>query len=179
MIRGAAIGVLVTLQALCVAFFLYEIGSGLMDLGGPIPWRLHELIEIGAALGLLVGLVLGLFALRNSFRRTRRAEERLREASGAFHELIEARFEEWGLTAAERDVALFALKGFSTSEIARLRTTSDGTVKAQSASIYRKAGVTNRAQLLSVFIEHLLGEDVAAGDENPERAEEQFRPTGS
>ena len=63
---------------------------------------------------------------------------------------------EWGLSPAERDVALFAIKGLSTSEIAALRTTSEGTVKAQTAAIYRKAGVSGRPQLLSLFIEDLL-----------------------
>ena len=50
-------------------------------------------------------------------------------------------------------MALFAIKGMSTAEIARLRTTSEGTVKAQTAAIYRKAGVSGRPQLLSLFIE--------------------------
>ena len=54
------------------------------------------------------------------------------------------RFDDWALTPAERDVALFALKGLSLAEIARLRSTSQGTVKAQTNAIYRKAGVTGR-----------------------------------
>ena len=53
-------------------------------------------------------------------------------------------------------MALFAIKGMNTAEIADLRQTSQGTVKAQSAAIYRKAGVANRAQLLSLFIDHLM-----------------------
>jgi hypothetical protein len=35
----------------------------------------------------------------------------------------------------------------STAEIAALRSTSEGTVKAQTNAIYRKAGVTGRSQL--------------------------------
>jgi DNA-binding CsgD family transcriptional regulator len=54
-------------------------------------------------------------------------------------------------------VALFAIKGMSTAEIAGLRRVSEGTVKAQTAAIYRKAGVSGRPQLLSLFIEDLLG----------------------
>jgi DNA-binding NarL/FixJ family response regulator len=53
-------------------------------------------------------------------------------------------------------VALFAIKGLSTPEIAQLRQTSEGTVKAQTAAIYRKAGVTGRPQLLSLFIEDMM-----------------------
>lgn len=49
------------------------------------------------------------------------------------------RFADWGLTPAERDVALFAIKGLSLAGIASLRKTSGGTVKAQTNAIYRKA----------------------------------------
>jgi DNA-binding CsgD family transcriptional regulator len=99
-------------------------------------------------------------ALRGSMRARSRAEESLRRASGDFMELLAERFAEWGLTPAERDVALFAIKGLSTAEIATLRTTSEGTVKAQTNAIYRKAGVSGRSQLLSLFIEDLMRDDL-------------------
>jgi DNA-binding CsgD family transcriptional regulator len=44
----------------------------------------------------------------------------------------------------------------STQEIAELRQTSEGTVKAQTNAIYRKAGVSGRPQLLSLFIDELM-----------------------
>ncbi len=56
-------------------------------------------------------------------------------------------------------MALFSIKGMSLAEIAELRNTSDGTVKAQSNAIYRKAGVSGRPQLLSLFIEDLMAGD--------------------
>jgi DNA-binding NarL/FixJ family response regulator len=65
----------------------------------------------------------------------------------------------------ERDVALFAIKGMTTAEIAQWRDTSEGTVKAQTNAIYRKAGVTGRPQLLSLFIEDLM--DEATAGRNP------------
>lgn len=37
-----------------------------------------------------------------------------------------------------------------------MRDTSEGTVKAQTYAIYRKAGVAGRPQLLSLFIEDLM-----------------------
>lgn len=64
-----------------------------------------------------------------------------------------------GLTPAEKDVALFAIKGMSIAEIAMLRETSEGTVKAQTNAIYRKAGVSGRSQLLSLFIDDLMRDD--------------------
>ncbi len=73
---------------------------------------------------------------------------------------MHTRFADWGLTSAERDVALFAIKGMSTQEIASLRGTAGGTVKAQTNAIYRKAGVNGRSQLLSLFIEDLMDEEM-------------------
>jgi DNA-binding CsgD family transcriptional regulator len=100
--------------------------------------------------------MLGAVALYRFARDRRRAEEKLRRASGAFMELLDERFVDWGLTVSERDVALFAIKGMSTPEIAALRNTAEGTVKAQTNAIYRKAGVSGRPQLLSLFIEDLM-----------------------
>jgi DNA-binding CsgD family transcriptional regulator len=94
--------------------------------------------------------------LRRMQRAQLQAEERLRRASSAFMDVLEERFSQWSLTPAERDVALFAIKGMSTGEIAALRSTSEGTVKAQTNAIYRKAGVSGRAQLLAAFIDDLV-----------------------
>ncbi|MFD1342312.1 helix-turn-helix transcriptional regulator [Litorisediminicola beolgyonensis] len=148
---------LLALQIACATFFLWEFLSSLLGLRAePISWALYEMIEIGAALGLILGVIATALLLAWSLRARHRAEESLRLASGAFGELIEDRFDEWGLTPAERDVALFCIKGLSTAEIATLRQTSEGTVKAQTNAIYRKAGVTGRPQLLSLFIDALM-----------------------
>ncbi len=118
------------------------------------------MIEIGAGIGLLTGVLIGTFALRTAWVRTLKAEEALRLARSAFREVTEERFSSWELTPAERDVALFAIKGFSTQDMASLRGVSEGTIKAQTAAIYRKAGVSGRPQLLSLFIDELIdGED--------------------
>ncbi len=156
--KGIVLAVL-ALQVLCAFFFISDIVISVLGLRAvPIAWRTRELLEIGAALGLILGIVLGAVALVQAGRARRRAEEQLRVAQGAFMELLEERFDEWGLTPAERDVALFAIKGLSTQEIAALRNTSEGTVKAQTNAIYRKAGVSGRPQLLSQFIDDLVAD---------------------
>lgn len=150
---------LLVTQAACVAFFLADILlTAVAILPRPLSWNLRELMEIGAILGLLLGLVFGAILVRSSLRDLRAAEGRLERAAAAFEDLLEDRFANWGLTKAERDVAVFAIKGLSVPEIARLRQTSEGTVKAQTAAIYRKAGVSGRPQLLSLFIEDMMGD---------------------
>ena len=57
---------------------------------------------------------------------------------------------------------MFAIKGLSTREIAELRDTSEGTVKAQTNAIYKKAGVSGRSQLLSLFIDDLMSDVLVA-----------------
>ena len=162
--HGWIIGALALVQVLCAIFFVSDILAGIVGLRArPISWQTRELLEIGASLGLILGAILGATALQRSFRRRVAAEESLRMASGAFMDVLEDRFVEWGLTPSERDVALFAIKGLSTGEIAVLRATSEGTVKAQTNAIYRKAGVTGRPQLLSLFIDELMGDGIAQG----------------
>lgn len=92
------------------------------------------------------------------------ADETATEAKDHTH-TIDARFEDWRLTPAERDVAWFTMKGLSIGEIAAMRGTSEGTVKAQGNAIYRKAGVAGRVQLLAAFMDELL----LSGDSEEER----------
>jgi DNA-binding NarL/FixJ family response regulator len=106
--------------------------------------------------GLGVGAYLALREYGSLFRRNTKVERELNAVTGAFQEEIERHFARWGLTAAEKDVALLSIKGASISDIAAMRNTRDGTIKAQSAAIYRKAGVSGRAELISVAVEELL-----------------------
>lgn len=160
--RWVIAGVLL-IQALCAVFFVSDILSSMFGIyTQPLSWEVRELLEVGAAVGLILGLILGAVMFFRMMRERNAAEEKLRRASGAFMDLLEERFTEWSLTPAERDVALFAIKGMSTSEIATLRATSEGTVKAQTNAIYRKAGVSGRPQLLSLFIDDLMRDDVTS-----------------
>ena len=162
MTRARAFVLLLIVQALCALVFVLDIllsAAGFYAL--PLAWTTRELMEIGAALGLMLGMIFGGLVVWRSFSDLRRAEARLDRANSAFVDVLNTRFDEWGLTLAERDVALFAIKGLNVQDIARLRETSEGTVKAQTAAIYRKAEVTGRPQLLSLFIEDLMGAERA------------------
>lgn len=161
------LGLLVLVQLACAVVFTYDILTAFFLLPAhTLNWQLREVVDVAAALGLLGGVALGTFTLwrvvqeRNDAERARdAAEDRLRRASTAFRHLLDERFAAWEFTPAERDVALFALKGLSLADIARLRDTTEGTVKTQTNAIYRKAGVTGRPQFLSLFIEDLLMEE--------------------
>ncbi|PWT84947.1 MAG: LuxR family transcriptional regulator [Blastocatellia bacterium] len=69
---------------------------------------------------------------------------------------IDRQFDRWGLTPAERDVALLQLKGLRHREIAELRKTSERTVRQQALAVYRKSGLTGRNDLAAFFLEDLL-----------------------
>ncbi len=159
------VALLVLLQTLCAVFFISDMVMTTLGVETtPLQWQVRELVEVGASVGLILGVVLGAIALTRTMRRTAHVEGKLRALSSAFHDMMEERFTKWGLTPAERDVAHFAVKGLSTQEIAALRATSEGTVKAQTNAIYRKAGVNGRSQLLSLFIEDLMTEPTPKSD---------------
>lgn len=156
MLKGQWIVVaIVVAQLIFAIFFVSQIFASVLGVA-PLNWQLYELVEMGAAIGLLLGVGFGWVVLRRTMARNVVVEDQLRLASGAFMDVLEERFARWQLTPAERDVALFAIKGMSTQEIAGLREVSEGTIKAQTNAIYRKAGVSGRTQLLSLFIDDLM-----------------------
>jgi DNA-binding NarL/FixJ family response regulator len=69
---------------------------------------------------------------------------------------IDSEFERWGLTPAEREVGLLLLKGLSHKEAAELRGVSERTVREQARALYKKAGLSGRADLSAYFLEDLL-----------------------
>lgn len=84
--------------------------------------------------------------------------EHVRELGSA----IQRQFAAWGLTPSEQDVGLLLLKGFSHKEIARLRNTSEATIRQQAASVYQKSGLTGRTGLSAYFLEELMLPDPAS-----------------
>lgn len=157
MLKHAPLIAILALQSVCAIYLIRDMVLSVLGIYyEPLTWQYTEYLDIGAALGLIAGIALGAHMLVQSIRHRHQAEEKLRRARSAFMELAEQRFEEWSLSPAERDVALFSIKGMSVAEIAALRGTSEGTIKAQAAAVYRKAKVGNRHQLLSLFIEDLF-----------------------
>lgn len=98
--------------------------------------------------------------LRGELLRAAADAERWRAEAGellaGLSRAIDAQFEAWALSNAEREVALLLLKGLSHKEIAELRDTSDATTRQQARAVYKKAGLTGRNDLSAFFLEDLL-----------------------
>ncbi len=146
------VAVVVVVQAVAAVFFVADALGDVAE-GGVSG---HIVIEALIAFALLTGVFLGAWHMRLLLAEAQRRDEALAVAQGALAQHITARFADWGLTAAESDVALFALKGCDAAEIARLRGAAQGTVRAQLSQVYAKAGVTSQAGLVSLFLEDLL-----------------------
>jgi DNA-binding CsgD family transcriptional regulator len=153
----AALAAFMALQSVAAAFFVGDVFHDLVsDLGSP-----HSLLEAFVVFVLVSGIFLAGWQLRLTLERMRAQERALETARGDLARIVETQFEEWGLTPAERDVGLLALKGLDVAEIADLRGAAAGTVRAQLTRIYAKAGVSGRHQFAAWFVEDLMGDRLA------------------
>ena len=164
--KPANLVALILFQGLCSMFFVFDVIEDLRE--GAVP-LVHMLPEIGATLGLIIGILFEVRSLLAMLRRQAHMEKSLGVAAGALAELMEDYFREWGLTPSEQDVAAFTIKGYAIAEIAEMRGSAEGTVKTHLNAIYRKAGVPGRGQLVSLLIEDLLNSPLVPtpGGEQP------------
>ncbi len=153
------VAILSLVQFTCAGFFVSEFLTEVLGLRRwAIPFELRELLQILASLGLVLGTVSSMLLLKKSRRKLDLIQRQLAVASGAFFDVLEEFFDEWSLSPSERDVALFAIKGCTNGEIAGLRGKSEATIKTQMNAVFRKADVSGRAQLLSLFIDALISQ---------------------
>ncbi|SEL03710.1 DNA-binding transcriptional regulator, CsgD family [Roseivivax marinus] len=159
--RQLGLAAVMVLQSVAAVFFVGDAGFDLIT----APAAGHSVVETLVAVALVAGIVLSARELRLTLEHVRAQDRALETARGELARVIDEQFAEWGLTPAERDVGLLALKGLDAAEIAGLRSAAQGTVRAQLARIYAKAGVSGRAQFAAWFVEDLLDGGVAG----PER----------
>jgi DNA-binding NarL/FixJ family response regulator len=69
---------------------------------------------------------------------------------------MDAQFTAWGLTAAEREVAVLLLKGLGHKQIAGRTGRSERTVRQHAVAVYRKSGLGGRAELAAFFLDDLI-----------------------
>lgn len=153
----AVLSVVAGIQLISTFFFLYVIISDLfMTQWFIIPWGIQELLEVFSAIGMLLGVVMSLLLIYFLGTRANRLDGQVRAVAGDFQKFVEKQFDQWQLTQTERHVAILVMKGFSNSEISRMRGTTESTVKSQLTSIFRKTGLTSRQQLTTHMIEDIL-----------------------
>ncbi|WP_421693911.1 helix-turn-helix transcriptional regulator [Aestuariivirga sp.] len=144
---------LIAVQIICAIVFFVDVLSDMAELGGP-NWGL--LPEAMASIALFIGIAFEAVYLLQLLRRKASLERSVGMASAAMQSVIDSHFDEWKLTASERDVAALMVKGLSISEIAGVRGSAEGTVKAHLNAIYRKANARNRAEVLSHIMDTLI-----------------------
>lgn len=157
----ALIMALIAAQVVCAIVFFIDVMRDVVEAGGP-DWGL--LPEALASLALFFGIAFEAGYLIRLLRRKASLERSVGLASSALQTVIENHFEEWKLTASERDVASLMVKGLSISEIAQVRGSAEGTVKAHLNAIYRKANARNRAEVLSHIMDTLIDKPLLAPD---------------
>ena len=148
---------LIVVQFFCAVFFIGDVVADYRAMGG-FTGGVHFWFEVLAALSLLVTIAFEAGLLMRMLRRAAHLQGRLAVTKLAVYEVIEAEFEAWKLSPAEADVASFLVKGFGIAEIATLRGSAEGTVKAHLNAIYRKSGAHSRGDVLSLLIDRLLDE---------------------
>lgn len=157
-----------------LAFVLLAIvvgGTVDLILDRPATWRsahvVYEVVLITAAIVTAVVLWRGWFVTRRSLVETRlnldqqRAERDAWRASAesalaGLGRAIDERFQAWGLTPTEREIALLLLKGKSHKEIAYATGRSERTVRQHAVAVYDKSGLGGRAELAAFFLEDLM-----------------------
>lgn len=160
-VRPFALILLIAVQLLCAAFFVSDsLADFVADGDMVLDW--HQGIEYAAAASLLVAIGFEVQLLLQLLRREAHLQRGMSIAAGALNDIIEGHFRDWGLTPSEQDVARFLIKGCDIAEIARLRGTAEGTVKAHLNAIYRKSGMPGRAALVSMLIEDLMDQPLVA-----------------
>lgn len=134
------------------------------------PWSAHVLFEVAFVALCLGALAYGWSGWRRARATVTRVSATLAERAGerdawreraekllrGLGEEIDAQLDRWELSPAEKETALLLLKGFGLKEIASVLGKSERTVRQQAIAVYRKSGLSGRAELSAFFLEDLL-----------------------
>lgn len=152
---------LVAIQAFCIAVFLVDVGyEAHQALVSPQQRGFGRIAHVASEGVALVFLVFGYVIAHAQLLRVRQAKAEnkrlLMSLRGQFDTLIMGQFAKWSLSKAESDIALLSLRGMKICEIARMRATAEGTIKAQLSAVYHKSGLGSRTELLAYFMDEFL-----------------------
>lgn len=134
-------------------FFLYDI---MTDIAKGTDASSHIIIEVTVFAAVSMALGLEIHRVIRLRQQVALERDRVARLSGELFQHIENAFSQWQLTESEREVAIMLIKGMSMAEVAGARNSKEKTVRQHATNIYSKAGVANRSELASYFIEDLL-----------------------
>jgi DNA-binding CsgD family transcriptional regulator len=135
---------------------------GLLDLAfdfaieAPTIHLVGEVVFLGLTLLMAISLGVGWFLSRRTMTRMRAATTRAQVFMEGLGKAIKMQLAEWGLSEGESTTALLMLKGMSHKHIAAATGRSESTVRQHAVEIYRKSGLSGRAELSAFFLEDLL-----------------------
>lgn len=158
-----------TLRLLLAVALLVIIVGGAIDLAFDAPESLlsaHVIYEVSlilVALAMTVAISRGWMLAERSLVETRHVlqasgaerdawRERAQMALEGLGRAVDGQFHEWGLTPAEREIALLLLKGNSHKAIAGSTARSERTVRQHAVTVYQKSRLGGRAELAAFFL---------------------------
>lgn len=144
-----------------VAFFLVDVASDIYERfvahnAPDLLELMHLLFEVLSAAALMFAIQVLLREMRSLREKNDRQSQSLIFLRGEMDAFLRGKFHAWNLSPAESDIVTYMLKGLSIADIAKARSTAEGTVKAQTTNIFRKTGVSSRTELMSVFLDEFL-----------------------
>jgi DNA-binding CsgD family transcriptional regulator len=128
---------------------------------GGVAWAVHGVIDLRDNQTAILNNIARSAAQGEAWRAQRHRE------IAAMGQAIEDQFRAWNLSVAEADVAGLMLKGASLKEIAIARETTEATIRQQAQAIYRKSGLSGRAELSAYFLESLFDQAEETARQRP------------
>ena len=179
---SSAVRAMAWIQAFCGIVFAIDIFYEThIELLAPAGISTIEAVHVSVEAAAVIGLFYGYFLANRQLKRLRMQEGEkahlLGSLRGRFDDIILAQFEKWGLSKAETDVALLTIRGLRIAQIACMRNTREGTIKAQLSSILHKSGMTTRTEFLAFFMDEIL--DFGAEDGQHGEAAPVLKPGSS
>lgn len=139
-------------------FFLHDLYIDIVVEGKPLA---HMLLEGGVFFAIMLVLLFEIGRVLRLSTKVSAGQAEITRFKTHLLQVIRDEFNRWGLTDAEQDIALMLIKGLSMQEIAEARNTKEKSVRQRATGIYAKAGVTNRYELVSYFIEDLIAPETS------------------
>jgi len=159
---GIGIGVLLAISIGTVLDLIFDQPTTI--------WSLHVVFEVMLALFGLSAVAFFWWKLRQTGQDLERTREQVRVRSAERDQWqtraekilrglgteIDTQLREWGLSPTERETALMLLKGLEHKQIAAMQGKSERTVRQHAIAVYKKSGLSGRAELSAFFLEDLL-----------------------